>query len=377
MTVTHAFFSSQSRACRPTSVSPATTSRCFGPPKRLESPAARMTTEIEVSNVTPCGAWAKFEGMSAARTHSVVVPTLGVRHASILGLLEDLTSQPIRPHEILFVTSNDTVTALRFLVERFNCKGAIRVISAREGTATQRNVGLEHARADLVHFLDDDVRLDPQYLSAMDRAFDDPETVGAMGNFADLAPRTTSGFRRILRRIALAEPGPGRVGRSGINQPLRARMEDCWVEWMPGGAMSLRQSVAQDVRFDERLQEGPTGAYALGEDVDFSHRLASRGRLRFVSRARVRHPAPLSDALRRDDPLFHEMRALSRRYLVAKHAQRLSEIALHWSQAMELAWLGSLCLRGQFSRDCMMAFARGAWLPHPLLDVDAQPDEPA
>lgn len=310
---------------------------------------------------------------TAARTHSVVVPTLGVRHASLLGLLEDLASQSIRPHEILLITPDDTVTALRSQIERFNCDGVIRVMRAREGTASQRNVGLAYATADLVHFLDDDVRVEPDYLTVMDRAFDDLDTVGAMGNIVELLPRTTIGVRRILRRIALAEPGQGCVGRAGTNQPVRDRDLDRWVEWMPGGAMSVRRSVVQDLRFDEGLQEGPTGTYALGEDVDFSYRVASRGRLRFVSKARVRHPGPSSEMLRQDDPLFYEMRALSRRHLVGKDVHRLSITALRWSQALEAAWLGLRCSLGQVRWDCVVGFARGAWCSHALLDVDACP----
>lgn len=304
---------------------------------------------------------------TSARTHAVVVPTLGVRHAPLLGLLHDLARQLIRPHEIFLVAPSDNVSALRSLVGHLDLEGRIWVIPGRRGTASQRNAGMDRATADLVHFLDDDVRIGPHYLLAMDRAFDDPETVGATGNFVDLIPRTSAGVRRILRRIALAEPGQGCVGRAGVNQPVRDRGEDRWVDWMSGGALTVRRSVTQDLRFDERLQEGPTGAYALGEDVHFSHRMASLGRLLFVSQAHVRHPAPSSEELRCEDPLYYEMRALSRRYLVAKDEQRLSVSALRWSQALELAWLAYRFALGQVPGDCVVAFARGAWCHHALL----------
>ena len=312
---------------------------------------------------------------TVTHSHSVVIPTLGLRPVALLRLLQDLASQSTRLREILLVTPDDNLPLLLPLVDGLTFDHLVKVIPGRRGTATQRNVGLSHATSDLVHFLDDDVRIEADYIAAIDRAFNDPETVGAMGNLVDLVPRTATGVRRILRRMALAEPGQGLVGRSGINQPVRDREEDRWVEWMSGGAMSLRRSVAQDVRFDEGLEDGPTGAYALGEDVDFSYRVASRGSLRFVSRARVFHPAAPSGDLGHNDPLFHEMRALSRRYLVAKHAHQLSVVALRWSQAMELAWLCYRCLRGRLSKDCVIAFARGAWLPHPLLDVDVRPLE--
>ena len=57
------------------------------------------------------------------------------------------------------------------------------------------------------------------------------------------------------------------------------KTKDIKVEWMPGCAMSFRNSIIKGRYFNTDLENGPTGGYALGEDFDFTHRIHRDGYL--------------------------------------------------------------------------------------------------
>ena len=53
--------------------------------------------------------------------------------------------------------------------------------------------------------------------------------------------------------------------------------------------MAYRLKVINDFRFETRLENGPLGGYALGEDLDFSHRVSKVSKLLYLGNISIFH----------------------------------------------------------------------------------------
>jgi len=140
----------------------------------------------------------------------------------------------------------------------------------------------------VVVYLDDDVVLEPGYLAAVARTFEDDCTgrIGGVGGaqVPDPTPREPFLRRAACRLFLLDTYGRGIVKRSGRPDHAfspRSRME---VECLSGCNMAYRREVLDALSFDERLD-----GYALGEDLQFSYRVSRRWKLVLTPEARLDH----------------------------------------------------------------------------------------
>ena len=158
-----------------------------------------------------------------------------------------------------------------------------RYLATDPGMTLQRNRGIDAARGNVVVFIDDDCTVEPDLFEALARVYEDSSVIGATGLILEPAnPRLASSGR--LRRVVLGGGQQGTMNRFGFRRPLVDLDRGHDMEFMYGPLMSARREFAATVRFDEGL-----GAYALGEDDDFSYRLSRRGRLRYEPTAVVHH----------------------------------------------------------------------------------------
>jgi GT2 family glycosyltransferase len=209
---------------------------------------------------------------------SVVIPTLG-RPDVLRATLATIARLDPPPAELIVVDGDPAGSA-----EAVAAAAGARYARARTGLTAQRNHGLELATGDVVVFFDDDVEAEPGVLGELERAYRDPEVVGATGRAIEPDLRRVGNTRSRLRALL---PGGGREGgftRYGYPRRLQDDSRERDVEYMLGCFMSARRDVAAEVGFDERL----TG-YALTEDEDFSYRLSRRGRVRYVPDATIVH----------------------------------------------------------------------------------------
>src|ERR1700730_3827575 len=147
---------------------------------------------------------------------SIVTPTFH-RPGEIAGLLENLSQQILLPSEVILVdgapaADADTEKVVAEVVGSlpFEC----HYIRHALGTAIQRNAGIDKAVGAFIAFIDDDVRLDPGFLSTVISVFaeDKDKKVGGIVGF-----RTNRHFRlnerqrwrwyRRLRLLTTYEPG--------------------------------------------------------------------------------------------------------------------------------------------------------------------------
>lgn len=150
------------------------------------------------------------------------------------------------------------------------------------GLTASRNLAMEHTTGDLTAYFDDDVVLRPDFMAEMVQAFrDDPQLAGAGGSVDD---DHEYGWQW-LRALAMI-PGrkSGKVYRSGWSTQL-PRARTTRVHHLIGCNMVYRTDVMRRYRFNDDFQ-----GYALGEDLEFSHRLHLDGhRLMSVGTARLWH----------------------------------------------------------------------------------------
>ena len=139
------------------------------------------------------------------------------------------------------------------------------------GICRARNVGLAHATADIVLFLDDDVLLDKGYVEKMLRIYkQNARAQGVQGYMGHPFRLLANAINRIFL-LYYVEEGRCRVLPStGLTfaYPLY-EVTEC--EWMSGTNSSYKREALADLRWDSKL-----GEYSLYDDVDLSCRVLKR-----------------------------------------------------------------------------------------------------
>lgn len=147
---------------------------------------------------------------------SIVTPTLK-RPDDIRALLANLRLQSLQPFEIVIVdglvgTGSETENVVEEIGRDYPI--SINYIRHTGGTAIQRNVGIDSAGGDLIAFIDDDVRLDPDFLLNVTKVFsaDADRTIGGiMGyrknrHFCAADSERWRWYKR-LKLLSVFEPG--------------------------------------------------------------------------------------------------------------------------------------------------------------------------
>ena len=188
--------------------------------------------------------------------------------------LEDLASQATsRPFEVVLVLQAHPEGTPAGLRTRFGNRLALQIAEFPEGlgTARARNTGIAMARAGIVAFLDDDVRLQPGWVGGMLEFYDDPE-IGGVGGFVD-HPGHYNPARNAAYRILGLTSNRYRIDWGGFNLgPASHPEKDQPAAWLSGGNMSFRKDVIIAVGgFDEVL-----GSF-WHEDADVAYRVAKSG----------------------------------------------------------------------------------------------------
>ena len=244
-------------------------------------------------------------------TLSVVICTRD-RPELLATCLESLRCQTRCPEEIVIIDASTTPS--RDATDRLamNMPGChVALIGSAPGLPRQRNLGARATTGSVVVYLDDDVVLEPGYLAAVARTFEDDGSgqIGGVGGaqVPDPTPR-----ERFLRRVAcrlflLDTYGRGIVKRSGRPEHAFSPCSRMEVECLSGCNMAYRREVLDAMSFDERLN-----GYALGEDLQFSYRVSRRWKLVLTPEARLDHRHAGGGRPSRDE---HQAMAVFNRYL--------------------------------------------------------------
>jgi len=290
-------------------------------------------------------------------SHAVIIPTRN-RPQDVRRCLTAVMAQSPLPVEVIVVDSSDS-NATQSVVTEFcassdRVKQAVRFLrSDVVGIPVQRNLGVENTSGHIVHFLDDDSLPEPGYLSAIEAAFAEDAQVGGVGGCVTNMPRRT--FSRPERFFLIGSNTPGSVLSSGNCAPTWSITARRYVDWLEGCSMSFRREVFVEHSFDPNLS-----GYAMGEDVEFSYRIAQSWKLLSIPDARLLHTkSPLE---RTDNYLLRRMEIKNRFLRVRTGVGRYRRWAFWVSVLGELLVWAARAIKG-VSRSSLRSFvavARGA-----------------
>src|SRR5262245_30858912 len=162
---------------------------------------------------------------------SVVSPTYH-RPAEVADLLENLSEQAFLPTEVVIVDGapgTETKTEKVVLTRAADLPFEVRYLRHSRGTAIQRNAGIDVAKGSLIAFIDDDIRLEPDFLKTIFDVFAsdrDREVGGIVGYRTNQHFRPSSAQRwRWYRRLGLLKTfEPGRYDFQ-TGYPINANMQ--------------------------------------------------------------------------------------------------------------------------------------------------------
>jgi GT2 family glycosyltransferase len=244
--------------------------------------------------------------VTAAVTHldraDTVTPRISVvivsyrRHDEIRRCLRDLARQStVIPFEIVLVLQDYPDDVTEQLAGDVGDSTPLTLYRTNRGLGVHaaRNVGIERARGDVVAFLDDDVRVAPDWITTLWAAYADP-SIGGVGGFVEHPGNRRMAIRMLRPILGLSAPRY-RIDWGGFHAlPWSSHpTSDQDADWLSGCNMSFRRVALEQVGgFDEGY-----GAYGY-DDVDIGLRVRQAGwRLVSSRRLTVRHfPSPLNRA---------------------------------------------------------------------------------
>ena len=250
----------------------------------------------------PAGARLMFETAGAAPPPppgsriSVVTPTFR-RPGEIPPLLENLARQDQLPLELILVDgATDEDHATEQVVHELAGSAPFRVKYLRHGggTAIQRNVGIDVVEGDFIAFIDDDIRLEPDFFRIMLDLYAQPgmEDVGGLAGYItnQYVDALTTPRWRLYRRLGMFTTfEPGRYDfESGypINRYMQPPHDGIRpIDFMGTNcAVWRRQVLDEGLRFSEFFKD-----YGVLEDAHFALRAGRSWRILECGRARCQH----------------------------------------------------------------------------------------
>jgi GT2 family glycosyltransferase len=233
-------------------------------------------------------------------SHSIVICTKD-RADTLIEFMTQLSKiDGLERSKIVIVENSPTLEPFkeieRYLLGKKSLENVILLRSA-PGLPRARNLALSMIDTEFVHFLDDDVVLPLDFIPAIeDVAKSFPRVIGFApfirefkSNSMEIEPKK---FQRNQSKFFQKEGTLNKSGRAiWIQKP--GRIID--VNWLPGCCMTYRASALEGMKFDEDLEKGPLGGYALGEDLVFSHELSKKGKLAGVGVISVIHKLAPND----------------------------------------------------------------------------------
>lgn len=236
----------------------------------------------------------------------------------------------------------------------------------------QRNTAIEllSPPIDVVHFIDDDVSLQPGYFQKLtDTLADTPSLLGVGGliiDSSDLCPPPSPSWTQ--RVFLLSTRTPSQVLPSGQTTPPRATGEEIYpADWLSTCSSTYRLSVLKRHSFDPEV-EGPSPTL---HDLDFSYRVAQEGPLAVVSTAKCIHHR--SQNARRGIRSSSHERVARRYWFVRKNMDHPVHRLAFWWSILGTA-LARLLSKHPDSTEALRGLLRGVhaiWTRgHPLLRPD-------
>jgi glycosyltransferase involved in cell wall biosynthesis len=255
-------------------------------------------------------------------------------------LLKSLEKTSYEEFRIVIVDS--TTPESRYLefepAAHFRDISRILRLKTTRGLPSARNLALSQMKSeDLVVFLDDDVSVSPDFFTKLNTYLLRNQNVQAVG--VRISGQYITDKRRAFNAF-LDRPGKnfGKVTRSGENIWVPDKdFGEIPVEWLPGCCMVFKTEVFRDLRFNEKLEDGPTSGYALGEDVDFTYACSRKFAMSATDSISITHHFEKSA---RDDAIVMSIASgMFKAHLKNSFPENFSDFRIIARQFMKYAWI--------------------------------------
>ena len=203
---------------------------------------------------------------------SVIIPTYK-RIKDLESCLNSILTQSVLPKEILIIddTPDDSIENLCKQKKKQFRNKKINLVYIRNykeaSSAIARNIGIKHAKGNIVLFLDSDVILDKNYIKEILNVYQNyPNALGVQGYITNY--KIT---RQCIAKLFFSthfEMNRNRLLPSVQNVyagPL-TKIINC--QWLVGNNCSYKREVLEKFKFDEKLKR-----FSSGEDQDLSYRI--------------------------------------------------------------------------------------------------------
>jgi GT2 family glycosyltransferase len=171
--------------------------------------------------------------------------------ATLAESLEALDALDYPAYEVIVVDDGSTDSSAAIASE-FDCR---LIRTENRGLSSARNTGLSAASGEIVAYIDDDAKADPDWLKYLAYTFMSSHHSGVGG------PNLAFADDGLIARCVANAPGG----------PTHVLVSDREAEHIPGCNMAFRRQALEEVGgFDERF-------HAAGDDVDICWRLRERG----------------------------------------------------------------------------------------------------
>jgi GT2 family glycosyltransferase len=204
------------------------------------------------------------------------------------------------------------------------------------GLPSARNACLgKLSNEDVIHFFDDDVTIPDNYFRAIESfMFNYPDCYGGGPRVADLYKNELSGKYAPLRKLLGLTKKYGQITRAGRHYWVPdIESPSLEVAWIPGCSMFFKAEVFRENRFNGSMENGPGRNYALGEDLEFSHRVSKAFKLRSVGNVKVTHHQAPS---KRDNwSLIARASGAQYAYLLRRFPEELNPFKIHFGRFID------------------------------------------
>jgi GT2 family glycosyltransferase len=285
---------------------------------------------------------------------SVIIITRN-RPKMVRECLERLGIQTLPPDEIIVVdssTGEDTQAVLDSYPEVVR----LRIPDGRHNMPQARNLGIAHARGEILAFLDDDSMAQPEWLERLVEPYDDPSVGGVGGRLIDAMEEA---------RATPEDPRIGVLRPDGLQRAnfVRDPGRPVEVDFVRGCNMSFRRAALIHIGGFDRRYIGSN----VGEETDVCLRVKKAGwKMVFQPTAVVHHLAAPREGFDREatdvEPLPLLWLAHNRSYLLFKNFGLDYRTIKHVLFGIQWAFFRSLLQKpGWVNARSAILYALGAW----------------
>lgn len=265
-----------------------------------EQPLATWAKKLQTKERSP-------EIKSAVAKTSVVVCTRD-RPKQLVKCLESLQNLAPAPQEIIVVDNAPSDEVTKQVVEKFPQIKYVR--ESQPGLSLARNTGIKYSQGEFIAFTDDDVRVHPQWLSRLQLAFTNPQTLAVTGQ---IIPASLATEAQVIFELEQGCLGQEYYPMVFDRQFFEANLSQGVPVWKVGAGANMavrRRAFDQLGLFDSRLGAGASGC---SEDSEFWYRILAAGaECRYEPTAVVYH-----EHRQELDRLNHQMYSYMRGHITA------------------------------------------------------------